>query len=184
MGRNKDPECPGFVSEHEKAESNGIGILQWSHLVQVVPFQSKAMSAGRERPLCACIAPLNLNIFFLAVWFTSVYHRETLPTCDCSPRIYCAAVGLSTSPLIAWFTFPPYGHTRPRLISCQTELLRQARQFSVVHGAPCSTRYRCLWRPAGALSSHPSSLFKDISSLHLKLSRWGEEDERRKFPDD
>lgn len=50
MGRNKDPECPGFVSEHEKAESNGIGILQWSHLVQVVPFQSKAMSAGRERP--------------------------------------------------------------------------------------------------------------------------------------
>lgn len=64
MGRNKDPECPGFVSEHEKAESNGVGILQWSHLVQVVPFQSKEMSAGRERPLCACIAPLNLNIFF------------------------------------------------------------------------------------------------------------------------
>lgn len=27
MGRNKDPECPGFVSEHEKAELNGIGIL-------------------------------------------------------------------------------------------------------------------------------------------------------------
>lgn len=75
MGRNKDPECPGFVSEHEKAESNGIGILQWSHLVQVVPFQSKATSAGRERPLCACIAPLNLNIFFF--WLYGLHQYIT-----------------------------------------------------------------------------------------------------------
>lgn len=74
MGRNKDPEYPGFVSEHKKVESNGVGI-RWSHLVQVVPFQSIAMSAGRERPLCACIAPLNLNIFFF--WLYGLHQYIT-----------------------------------------------------------------------------------------------------------
>lgn len=76
MGRNKDPECPGFVSEHEKVDLNGVGILRWPHLVQVVPFQSKAMSAGRERPLCACIAPLNLNIFFF-FWLYGLHQYIT-----------------------------------------------------------------------------------------------------------